>query len=143
MRGFAKLTTGAAVGAGMAYLLDPQLGRTRRARLADQIKARGRRMAAVGGRKARYQAGRIKGLVHEAGDLVRSEDGGPLVDDATLLQKVRSEVVGPSGIAASDLSIQVDDGVVVLRGPRATDQDLEDQLLRLEGVRGVRREMVG
>jgi hypothetical protein len=56
---------GALMGASLQYLLDPQLGRTRRARLADQAAASLRRTVRWTGRKARYQGGRLKGFWHE------------------------------------------------------------------------------
>lgn len=37
-------------------------------------------------------------------------------DDVTLLQKVRSEAVGPSGVPTGSLQINIEDGVVIFRG---------------------------
>lgn len=52
-------------GITLEYLFDPQLGRTRRARLADQMKAKVRRLARDAEKKVRYQRGRLRGVVHE------------------------------------------------------------------------------
>jgi hypothetical protein len=60
-----RVMRGALLGAALQYLLDPQLGRTRRARLADQAGARFRRLLAWTGRKARYQRGKLQGVWHD------------------------------------------------------------------------------
>lgn len=53
------------VGITLEYLFDPQLGRTRRTRLADQMKAKARRLGRAAEKKVRYQRGRLRGVVHE------------------------------------------------------------------------------
>lgn len=55
-------------GITLEYLFDPQLGRTRRARLADQMKAKARRLGRAAEKKVRYQGGRLRGVVHELSD---------------------------------------------------------------------------
>lgn len=134
MSRFVKSALIALGGAAVAYLFDPVSGRGRRARLADQAGALGRRSVEEAERKARYEAGRLKGAVHEAGpaqDFPR--------DDAELLQKVRSEAVGPSPFSGSEIEIHVEDGEVILRGA-GRDQDAEDDLIhRIEAVTGVRQ----
>jgi osmotically-inducible protein OsmY len=134
MSSFIRTLMAAMAGAAAAYLLDPVSGRGRRARLMDQAAARARRSVDEAERRARYEVGRMKGAVHEAGparDFPR--------DDAELLQKVRSEAVGPSRVTASDIEIQVEDGEVVLRGA-SRDLDAESDLVhRIEEVTGVRR----
>lgn len=137
-----RLTTtalAALAGAAAAYLFDPVSGRGRRARLVDQASARAKRLAEEAERRARYEAGRIKGTVHEAGldrDFPR--------DDAELLQKVRSEAVGPSAASSHDIEIHVENGEVVLRGV-SPDERVEGELVRrigeVTGVRGVRNEL--
>jgi hypothetical protein len=52
-------------GITLEYLFDPQMGRTRRTRLADQLKARARRLGREADKKVRYQKGRLRGVVHE------------------------------------------------------------------------------
>lgn len=136
---FAKTTLAALTGAAIAYLFDPVSGRSRRARLSDQAAALGRRSVAEAERRARYEAGRVKGAVHEAGpdrDFPR--------DDAELLQKVRSEAVGPSTFSASEIEIHVDNGEVTLRGTshdRGAENDLVRRIEDVTGVRQVRNEL--
>lgn len=65
MRGKLRFLRAIALGAAAQYLFDPQLGRTRRARLADQLAARGRRLRRIAGKKFRYQKGRLRGVAHD------------------------------------------------------------------------------
>lgn len=131
-----ELVVAAAVGAAIAYLFDPVRGRSRRARLRDQAAARGRDVLEEAGRKARYQAGKVKGAVHER----LPSRPSPPPDDATLLQKVRSEAVGPSGIPTEGIEIHVEEGVVHLRGTFPSpgeERELAERIRRVEGVRDV------
>lgn len=134
MRRFLKFWLAGLVGAAVAYLFDPVSGRSRRARLMDQAASRARRSVDEAERRARYEAGRMRGALHEAGP----ERDFPR-DDAQLLQKVRSEAVGPSSATTSDLEIHVENGEVILRG-RSRDLAAESDLVRrIEDVTGVRR----
>lgn len=139
MSRFLRTVLTALAGAAVAYLFDPVSGRSRRARLMDQAAARARRSVDQAERRARYEAGRVKGAVHEAGpdrDFPR--------DDAELLQKVRSEAVGPSPVSTANIEIHVENGEVILRGV-SRDEGAEGDLIRriedVTGVRGVRNEL--
>lgn len=126
------------IGAALAYLFDPDRGKGRRAKLADQARARARDTAEEVSKKSRYEAGRVRGMAHE----VFSSETPPR-NDAELLQKVRSEALGPSGLTG-DIEIRVDDGVVVLAGPGVGDErehDLIDRIENVVGVTGVRNEL--
>lgn len=134
MSGFMKMALAAAAGAAAAYLFDPVSGRSRRARLSDQAAAGARRTADEAQTRARYEMGRAKGALHEMGP-----DTDYPTDDAELLQKVRSEALGPSRFASSDIEIHVDDGEVVLRGASRDLEAEKDLVQRIEHVTGVRR----
>lgn len=126
------------IGAALAYLLDPDRGKGRRAKLADQARARARDTAEEISKKARYEAGRMRGMTHE----VFSAETPPN-NDAELLQKVRSEAIGPAGLAG-DIEVRVDEGVVVLAGPsvdREIEEDLIERIENVVGVSGVRNEL--
>lgn len=125
----------AALGALVTYLLDPVSGRGRRARLRDQSAARLRDAAEETAARARYESGRIRGVMHELGD---HDDDAP-ADDDELLQKVRSEAVGPSGADAGDIEVNVEDGEVVLRGTMTDPGATRELVTRVESVTGVRR----
>jgi len=64
MRGKLRFLRAVVAGVAVQYLFDPQLGRTRRARLVDQIGARARRLSRLAGKKMRYQKGRLQGVAH-------------------------------------------------------------------------------
>lgn len=123
-----------AAGAALAYLFDPVSGRSRRARLADQAAARMRDGAEEAVRRGRYEMGRAQGLIHEMG-----ADTDHPEDDQQLLQKVRSEAVGPSAVATSDIEIDVNDGEVILRGASRDPVREKDLVRRISDVTGVRR----
>jgi osmotically-inducible protein OsmY len=124
----------AAAGASVAYFLDPSQGRSRRARTRDQLGARSRRAVRQVERKVRYERGRARGAWHH----VHPGEPRP-VDDHILADRVRSEVLGRAG-ATSSVNVDVNRGVVSLRGELPDDQsmiDLRDQVASLPGVEGV------
>ena len=132
-----KLTTAVFVaGAALAaYLLDPDNGRARRARAKDQAKAGLRSLAETVSQKATYQRNVVEGWVHEAIGAIKPERS---FDDATLLQKVRSEILGtwsnegnpPVGVAVSNgdvtLTTDLDDATA--------RQTLSRRVKSVEGV---------
>jgi len=125
---------GATFGAAGAYLFDPERGRTRRAKLADQSTAALRTARDKMMAKARYQQGVARGVAHSLAEAFQE----PVeVDDETLLQKIKSEAVGRWDGPKRDLVIDVRDGNVIVRGP--ADRDQAGELIRLvESVDGVR-----
>jgi hypothetical protein len=124
----------AGLGAALMYLLDPQWGRTRRARLLQ----RGGRVARIArGRQdalARDTLNRVRGAVHTIRGMVDGDD--ELVDDAVLVERVRSAlgrtIANPHGI-----DVKAFDGRVVLRGP-VTPEELAEIVACTARVRGVR-----
>jgi osmotically-inducible protein OsmY len=133
MRKFLRFGVAAAVGAGIAYLFDPDRGRTRRALLADQAAARARDASETVKAKAEYQKGVAKGLIHEVTDSLRTEK---VYDDKTLLQKVRSEALGywPDN---GNVEIDITDGMVRVSGSVASEPDRDRLLELIRDVDGV------
>lgn len=133
MRGLLKFGFAAAVGAGIAYLFDPDRGRTRRAMLADQAAARARDASETVKAKAEYQKGVAKGVVHEVADSLREER---VYDDETLLQKVRSEALGywPD---AGDVEVDISDGMVRVSGSVNSEPDRDRLIGMIREVDGV------
>lgn len=125
---------GAAMGAAIAYLLDPDRGRGRRARLVDQLSAKRRDLSAAARKKVEYEKGVMTGVVHEATAPFRPT---PEFSDDVLAQKVRSEALGPSGVSVRDIEIDVTDGVVVLTGRVSSENARWDLVRRIERVAGV------
>lgn len=125
--------TAAGVGALAAYLFDPVSGTGRRARLKDQVQAAARQGYETVERRARYERGRLQGALHELG---HSGEDRPR-DDAELLQKVKSEALGPAGVVDA-VTVEVAEGNVVLRGHLADESIRRDVVSRVEAVTGVR-----
>lgn len=125
---------GVAVGALGTYLLDPVLGRTRRARLADQAAARARDAAEDAERFGRRVASDVEGRMQAA--RYGTEDYAP-PNDVTLASKVESEVLGRPDIPKGSVLVNVEHGRVVLRGtvdrPEQRDE-LTRLALRVDGV---------
>jgi osmotically-inducible protein OsmY len=130
--------TGVGLGAAAAYLLDPDRGRGRRARLADQAAAGARRLAHRAGQIGRLQAGRLEGVAEE---LLHRGDARPILNDASLAKKVETELFRSRGVPKGAINVNVEDGVVVLRG-EVGDESLRDRLEglagKVEGVEAVR-----
>lgn len=124
---------GAALAAGGMYLFDPDRGRSRRARLADQTGAVMRKAGEKMRAQARYQKGVARGVAHKVGEPFRPEVE---IDDETLLQKIRSEAVGRWRGPKQAIEIDVRDGRVTLRGETARAQ-AEELIHLLEAVDGV------
>ena len=117
---------GLASGAAVAYLVDPDRGRSRRARLRDQSKSQARTVSASLRSGIEYQRGVAKGIVHDLTEPFRPERE---FDDETLLQKVRSEALGywdhPDAI-----EVDINAGTVRLTG--VVDGDVaRDRLIQL------------
>lgn len=111
-----------ACGAAAAYYFDPEMGRTRRARLADQANALLGRMKETAKERAAYESGRLEGLKHKMG----SETVPP--NDQTLAAKVESEVLGRWGHLKGRVDVNATDMVIDLRGTT----DSEDEIISLE-----------
>ena len=131
----AKLTKFAAVGIGgglIAYLYDPDRGKSRRARLRDQTMARLRDIRAAIRRRTKYETGRVKGLVHELTINDRQKN-----DDAGLSQRIKSEVLGPAQL--SDVEVDVENGTVTLTGSleAARYRRLAKQISKVPGVESI------
>lgn len=123
---------GAAAAAAM-YLLDPDRGRSRRAKLSDQAAALARKAEEKARAQAEYQKGVAQGLAHDLTEPFRPK---PDFDDETLRQKVKSEAIGRWEGPKSDVEVDVDKGVVTLKGN--VDAEKVVGLIRLvKGVPGV------
>jgi osmotically-inducible protein OsmY len=102
----------AAAGACATYLLDPDRGRARRARLRDQARATVKRDVRMVERRIRYDRGRLEGVIHRASD----KGHAPPANDHVLVDKVRSEVLGRMPDVEHRVSVDASYRVVTLRG---------------------------
>lgn len=130
--------TGIGLGAAAAHLLDPDQGRARRARYADQAAAGARRLAHRARQIGRLQAGRLAGVVEQ---LRHRADAPPMLDDASLAMKVETELFRDPAVPKGAINVNVERGVAVLRGEVADKklkERIQDLARRIEGVEGVR-----
>jgi osmotically-inducible protein OsmY len=119
------------VGAAAMYLFDPQQGRTRRAKLAQQLGGLGRRASREAGRKAEYARGQAEGLRH-----IGSTDSPPASDEA-LTAKVESEVLSRRNYPKGTISINTVDSVVELRGTCESPEQIDELEVEVRKVTGV------
>jgi len=126
-----RVLLGAAIGAGIMYLLDPDGGRRRRALLRDQLVSAGHKTSDAVGATSRDVTNRARGVVAELRGRLRREHVG----DDVLRERVRARIGSIVGHAGA-IETHVSDGRVTLRGP-VLSEEVERLLRRVRGVRGV------
>lgn len=132
------LLAGVMVGAGLMYYLDPERGKTRRARLRDQA---GRAARDTGDRvegKLEDLGNRAEGLAHETKSRLRTasrDEEQTNVSDATLEARVRSEI-GHEISHPGAIEVSARNGRVTIRGPILADE-VDKLIARVALVRGV------
>jgi len=132
-----SLVIGAAAGAAAVWFLDPNDGVRRRNVVRDKALKYGRQTGAQAQRTANYAAGQAKGAAYEAAP---TGDKPKDLNDPTLTRKVESEIFRAADSPKGDVSVNVENGVVYLRG-RVPDEDairqLAEDAAKVDGVRGV------
>ena len=133
-----SFTLGAAAGAAAVWFLDPHSGARRRSIAADKAGKYAREAQEEAARKAEYAAGVAKGAVKEATS--GNGDAGEQLNDPALARKVESEIFRAADAPKGDVVVNVEGGVVYLRGevddPRLAER-LEEEAGKVDGVRGV------
>ena len=131
------LVAGGVVGAGLEYVLDAKLGRTRRALARDRTAGAARRGARRVVRRRRMLVSQGKGnlarLLHLGGRGQRHPD------DVTLARKLETELFRPADVPKGQINVNVHDGVVQLRGQVPTGEMMRDLVAKASDVAGVRR----
>ena len=128
---------GGAAGALLAYFFDPQNGKRRRRVTVDRTAGFFRSGGGQAARAGRGVAAEAYGVSQKVKHLKEEPKD---FDDATLADKIRSEVFRDPDIPKGKLNVNVQNGVVQLRGeiPRV---DLIDELVaetrKVQGVRDV------
>jgi osmotically-inducible protein OsmY len=141
-----SVTVGAtsAVSAGAAallmYFFDPDRGRSRRIRNRDHLLGVGRRTTrrAVHSttRVARYNVGKLHGATHVLRSAVPNGHH-PRIEDTTINDKIRSEVLGRGRFAGMDVHVDCYRGVAHLRGEVPSDEDIKEFVAAVGRVSGV------
>jgi osmotically-inducible protein OsmY len=131
------LALGAAIGAVFAYLTDPSQGRRRRHELRDRSLGLVRRS----GRRAERAGRGVGARVYGVSQSVQHRHEVPKdYDDATLTQKVETEIFRPADVPKGRINVNAQHGIVQLRGevdrPELIDE-LVERTRRVQGVRDV------
>jgi hypothetical protein len=130
---------GVALGAILAFFLDPRAGRRRRHAARDRALSRARRGERRALARARRAESHAVGIARRTFNARRFRRREPL-DDVTLAHKVESELSRRAGAPKGQIVVNAEDGVVFLRGVIERQEDiqrLETATRRIAGVRGV------
>ena len=135
-----KLILGAAAGFAAAWFLDPNDGTRRRNVARDKALKYARQGKEAAVRKADYTAGQVKGAASEATPVGGREDAGERLNDPALQAKLESELFRGADAPKDKVSVNVENGIVYLRG-ELDDREAIDRLAeaagKVEGIRGV------
>lgn len=135
-----RLTAAAAAGALGEYFLDPESGRRRRHLARDRAVALVRRPARTATAEARRQATRVRGLVRGAiHDVTTSGDSRDptRLNDQGLEAKVQSEIFRSADSPKDSVNVNVEAGVVYLRGELDSREQIEALVEAARSVDGV------
>lgn len=130
-----SLVIGGLVGAAIAYLFDPVSGRGRRTRLRDQAMSEMRKTRERAEAKKRHLSNIARGTVSEIAS-PGPENREP--DDATLTQRIQSEVFGSPDVPKDRIALTVVGGIAELRGELDAQEDVDALFIRVSAVPGVR-----
>lgn len=135
----AAVAAGAAGAAGM-YLLDPDRGHSRRARLRDQLASSARRGSRQAERRVRHAGQSALGAMHEARHEPSPPAGGE-PDDVTLARTVETHIFRGEDVPKGSIVINAEQGILYLRGS-VPSTDLAERLAaearEVPGVRAVK-----
>ena len=129
------LALGGLLGAAIAYFFDPQNGRRRRAMRRDRSAGFVRQSGRSAARAGRGVAAEAYGVSQKAQHL--SEQPKEF-DDATLAQKVQSEIFRDADVTKGQINVNAEDGIVVLRGEVEQPELIEELVEKTRKVQGVR-----
>jgi osmotically-inducible protein OsmY len=121
-----------ALGAALAYFLDPDNGRRRRKVTGDRLGALTRRHGRSLARKATSDAHALK---QKATHL--QEEPKPQPDDVTLARKVESEIFRDADVPKGKINVNAENGKVVLRGEADSPGMIDDLVGKARSVQGV------
>ncbi|MDQ4030682.1 MAG: BON domain-containing protein [Actinomycetota bacterium] len=126
----------AAAGAALAFFLDPTSGRRRRATAAQRVPGFFRHRSREAGRLGRSVSAEAYGLKQKATHL-RERPKGDL-DDATIAHKIETELFRPADVPKGQINVNVQEGVVQLRGEVPNPDMIDDLVAKARSIQGVR-----
>lgn len=124
------------LGAGLAYFFDPGQGARRRNMLIDKVRSMMGQGSRTVANQASYAAGAAYGTVQETVRMRAPDNPNP--DDATLTDRVESEIFRDPNIPKGDININTVDGVVELRGELKTQQAIDDLVAKVRAIPNVK-----
>jgi hypothetical protein len=132
MNSLVSLTGALAAGAGLAYILDPDRGRRRRALASDQLASAVHTTSHAIDATSRDVRNRLAGTAARVRGLFEPVD----VSDPVLVERVRARM-GSVVRHARAIDVTARDGCVTLRGP-IFSAEARNLLRRVKAVRGIR-----
>ena len=141
MRTLIAFASGAAAGAAAAHFLDPDSGRKRRNQLREQATSKASAGASQATSTASQAADKAKGAVATATPSMPGSHRLDDADDVTLARKVETEIFRDPAAPKGDVSVDVQAGVVYLRGIVADEawiDRLADEAKKVDGITGVK-----
>jgi hypothetical protein len=131
-----RFPTSFALGAATAFFFDPRLGKGRRHQLRDRSLRLFQRAGRFLAGKSKFFAGRARGVAAETRSAVVERTFE--TDDATVKQRILSEAFRGLPGAATEVNVDVQNGVARLFGRVPTPDMAEDLVARVRKVPGVR-----
>ncbi len=136
MKRLVQLGGAGVVGAVLAFFLDKDLGRRRRHVAVDRTLGFARRRIRGLVRAARGVSAEAYGLRQKVTHL--REEPKPQPDDATLARKVETKIFRPARVPKGKINVNVERGVVYLRGEADTPEMIRELVAEARKVQGVR-----
>jgi len=135
--GLSAKAVGAAGAAGLAagYFLDPDSGKRRRNVARDRALAIVRRGTDRTRREAEHRTSQVEGKVEAAKSEGRPEKPAP--NDQALADRVKSEIFQPADAPKGSVNVNVENGVVYLRGEVKRPDEIKKLVDQASGVDGV------
>lgn len=131
-----RLVFPVALGAALAYYLDPKGGTRRRNMARDKAMSLSRRGAGSAAGAVQQAVGRSHGAVQGAAGTHAPDNPNP--DDKTLTDRVESVVFADPSVPKGDININTADGIVELRGELKTQQGIDDLVRRVQQIPNVK-----
>jgi hypothetical protein len=126
---------GGVLGSLGTLFLDPQQGRRRRKMLVDRMAGLVRRTGRRAERAGRGVGARVYGMSQQ---VQHPKEEPKEFDDATLAHKVETEIFRPADVPKGQIDVNVQNGVVQLRGEVPSPDMLNDLVEKTRRVQGVR-----
>lgn len=133
--GLGPLLIGGAIGAALAYFLDPSRGASRRNKTVDQFGSKFGQASSSAASTAGYTAGQVQGVMREN---VPHRRDNPNPDDLTLRDRIESEIFRDPKTSRQEMNIDVVDGVVELRGELPSQSAIDDLIARVKNIPDVK-----